>query len=349
MTLLYFILMLGIIVFIHELGHFLWAKKFGVYCYEFSLGFGPKLFSFRRKNKKDETLYCIRLIPVGGYVAMAGEEADDDKSVPKEKKLYNKTWYQKLIIVLAGVTHNFILGFVVLLLSALIYGSYETRPIIGTLAYDSASKEAGVEIGDRVTEINGKKMLTWDDVTLTLTLANNEKYQDIVLVDKNGNEKTLRIKPKKIKDKDGNVSYAYGMGLSETKNYGVISSIKYACVKFGALFKTMFVTVKSLFTGKVSINALSGPVGIYSIVGQQRKAGMFGLMYLLAYLSINVGFINLLPFPAFDGYRAVITIIEKITKKKVNQKVDGIVNTVGLILLFVLMGYITIKDILKLF
>ena len=108
MTLIYFILMLGIIVFIHELGHFFWAKKSGVYCYEFSLGFGPKLFSFKRKN--DETLYCIRLIPVGGYVAMAGEEATDDEEVPKDKKLYNKPWYKRLIIILAGVTNNFILG-----------------------------------------------------------------------------------------------------------------------------------------------------------------------------------------------------------------------------------------------
>ena len=142
MTLIYFILMLGTIVFIHELGHFIWAKKSGVYCYEFSLGFGPKLFSFNRKN--DETKYCLRLIPLGGYVAMAGEEIDDDKSVPKDRKMYNKPWYKKLAIVLAGVTNNFILGFVVLFLIALIYGSYNTKPIIGIVSDDSASYEAGI-------------------------------------------------------------------------------------------------------------------------------------------------------------------------------------------------------------
>ena len=347
MTLIYFILMLGIIVFIHELGHFIWAKKSGVYCYEFSLGFGPKLFSFKRKN--DETLYCIRLIPVGGYVAMAGEEVDDDKSVPKNKKMYNKPWYKKLVIVLAGVTNNFILGFIVLFLIALIYGSTTTKPIIGIVAKDSASYEAGFKKGYEILSINGEKVSTWDDVTLKLTLANNEKAQKIVVKTKDGSKKTIDITPKKIKDKEGNVSYSYGMGLSDKKYYGFGNSVKYAGSKFCSIFKSMIVTIKALFTGKIGLNALSGPVGIYSIVGAQSKVGLSGLLYLLAYLSINVGFINLIPFPAFDGYRAVIILIEKITGKKVNAKVDAIVNQIGLYLLFALMIYITIKDILKLF
>lgn len=347
MTLVYFILMLGIIVFIHELGHFIWAKKSGVYCYEFSLGFGPKLFSFKRKN--DETLYCLRLIPVGGYVAMAGEEVDDDKSVPKDKKMYNKPWYKKLVIVLAGVTNNFILGFVVLFLIALIYGSTTTKPIIGIVAKDSASYEAGFKKGYEILSINGDKVSTWDDVTLKLTLANNEKAQKIVVKTNDGSKKTISITPKKIKDKEGNVSYSYGMGLSDKKYYGFGNSIKYAGSKFCSIFKSMIVTIKALFTGKIGLNALSGPVGIYSIVGSQSKVGLSGLLYLLAYLSINVGFINLIPFPAFDGYRAVIILIEKITGKKVNAKVDAIVNQIGLYLLFALMIYITIKDILKLF
>ena len=347
MTLVYFILMLGIIVFIHELGHFIWAKKSGVYCYEFSLGFGPKLFSFKRKN--DETLYCLRLIPVGGYVAMAGEEVDDDKSVPKDKKMYNKPWYKKLVIVLAGVTNNFILGFVVLFLIALIYGSTTTKPIIGIVAKDSASYKAGFKKGYEILSINGDKVSTWDDVTLKLTLANNEKAQKIVVKTSDGSKKTISITPKKIKDKEGNVSYSYGMGLSDKKYYGFGNSIKYAGSKFCSIFKSMIVTIKALFTGKIGLNALSGPVGIYSIVGAQSKVGLSGLLYLLAYLSINVGFINLIPFPAFDGYRAVIILIEKITGKKVNAKVDAIVNQIGLYLLFALMIYISVKDVLKLF
>lgn len=347
MTLIYFILMLGVIVFIHELGHFLWAKKSGVYCYEFSLGFGPKLLSFRRKN--DETLYCWRLIPIGGYVAMAGEEIDDDKTIPKDKKMYNKPWYKKLIIVLAGVINNFLLGFIVLFIMALCYGSYTTKPIIGEVAKDSASEKAGLQSGDKIISINGKKTRTWDDVTLTLTLADNEKAQEVVIETKDKGKKEIKIKPEKITDKEGNVSYAYGMGLDNTKYHGLGNAFKYAVSKFGSTFNSMIVTIKALVTGDIGLSALSGPVGIYSIVGEQSKAGLQGLLYLLAYLSINVGFINLIPFPAFDGYRAIIILIERITKKKVNAKVDAIINNIGLFLLFALMIFITAKDILRLF
>lgn len=347
MTLIYFILMLGIIVFIHELGHFFWAKKSGVYCYEFSLGFGPKLFSFKRKN--DETLYCLRLIPIGGYVAMAGEEVDDDTSVPKDKKMYNKPWYKKLVIVLAGVTNNFILGFLVLFIMALCYGSYTTKPIIGEVVKDSACDKAGLKSGDKILKINGEATRTWDDVTLTLTLANNEKTQKILVETKDGKKELIKVKPKKIKDKDGNVSYSYGMGLDSKKYHGIKNAFSYATSKFGSTFNSMIVTIKALITGKIGVSALSGPVGIYTIVGAQSKAGLSGLLYLLAYLSINVGFINLIPFPAFDGYRAVIILIEKITGKKVNPKVDAIVNNIGLMLLFALMIFITVKDVLKLF
>ena len=346
MTLVYFILMLGIIVFVLELGHFFWAKKSGVYCYEFSLGFGPKLFSFKRKN--DETLYAVRLIPLGGYVAMAGEEVDDDKSVPKDKKMYNKPWYKKLIIVLAGIINNFILAFVILFFIALINGSFTTKPIIGVITEGSASEKAGIELGDKILKVNDKKVSSWDDVTLELTLSNNEKSQELTVL-RNDKEVKIKIKPEKIEDKDGNVTYSYGMGLDDTKYHGIGNAFSYAINKFKSIFNSMIVTIKALFTGRVSVGSLSGPVGIYSIVGQQRKAGFEGLFYLLAYLSINVGFINALPFPAFDGYRAVVILIEKITGKKVNPKIDAIVNNIGLILLFALMIFITIKDVIRLF
>ena len=166
---------------------------------------------------------------------------------------------------------------------------------------------------------------------------------------KDGKKELIKVKPKKIKDKDGNVSYSYGMGLDSKKYHGIKNAFSYATSKFGSTFNSMIVTIKALITGKIGVSALSGPVGIYTIVGAQSKAGLSGLLYLLAYLSINVGFINLIPFPAFDGYRAVIILIEKITGKKVNPKVDAIVNNIGLMLLFALMIFITVKDVLKLF
>ena len=120
LTIIYFIFILGVTVFIHELGHFLFAKKFGVYVYEFSLGMGPRLFKFNRKN--DETDYCIRLFPIGGYVQMAGEEVEVDEKIPKEKRLQSKKWYQRLLIMVAGVMNNFILAIVVLFIVGLVNG-----------------------------------------------------------------------------------------------------------------------------------------------------------------------------------------------------------------------------------
>lgn len=346
-NLLCFILILGIIVFIHEFGHFLWAKHFGVYCYEFSLGFGPKLFSFRRKN--DETLYCFRIFPIGGYVSMAGEEVDDDKKVPKNKKLYNKKWYQKLLIVLAGILHNFILGFVLLFMISLIHGSLDVKPIIGIVVKDSASEKAGIKVDDEIVRLNGKKISTWDELTVRLIMQDNEKAQSFTIKREN-KEIVIKVKPTKIKDKKGNISYSYGIGSKDEVHHGFLNALKYAFYKFTAIIKTLVLTIGGLVTGKIGLSSLSGPVGIYSIVGDQRQAaGIQGLVFLLAYLSVNVGFVNLLPFPAFDGYRAVTIIIEKITGKKVNAKVDAIVNTIGLILLFGLMILITIKDVINLF
>ena len=279
---------------------------------------------------------------------MAGEEVDDDEKVPKNKKLYNKPWYKKLVIVLAGVTNNFILGFVVLFISALIYGSFTTKPIVGVVSKDSNSYKAGIRKNDLILKINNKKIKNWDDVILTLTLEDKSKPQKIE-VKRNNSVKTFNVTPKKVKDKKGNASYVYGIGLSDKKYTGVKNAFSYASSKFSSTFSSMVVTIKALFTRKIGLGALSGPVGIYSVVGTQSKAGLSGLLYLLAYLSINVGFINLLPFPAFDGYRALIIIIETITRKKVNPKVDAIVNNIGLFLLFGLMIFITIKDILRLF
>ena len=235
MTLIYFILMLGIIVFIHELGHFIWAKASGVYCYEFSLGFGPKLFSFKRKNKNDETLYCVRIIPIGGYVAMAGEEVDDDTSVPVDKKMYNKPWLKRLMIVIAGAVNNFILGFVVLFVMALVYGAVSTKPIVGIVAENSASSKAGIKIGDVITKVNGKKVKSWDDVTINLAIHDNSK-ETAFIIKRDGKEQEIKVKPYKNVDNSGNVTYSYGMGIKPDKKYGLVDSLKYATSKFGSVY-----------------------------------------------------------------------------------------------------------------
>ena len=361
-TLLIFILILGLIVFIHEFGHFITAKKNKVYVHEFSLGFGPKLFSFRRKN--DETEYMIKLFPLGGYVMLAGEEYEEDEKedkkdkkdkkskkdeikvkVPDDQKLYNKKFHQKLIIMVAGVFNNFVLGLFLLFLMDLIYGcDFSNNTLIG-MREEFPLYEVGVRDGDKLLSINGHKIKNDDDIVLWVAINGTDKPLNVEIKKKD----TKKIEKYKIKAKemeDGNKYF--GIATNSKVEKGLLPSIKYAFSKIISIFKQLIVVIISLFTGKLGFDSVSGPVGIYSVVGM-AKGSMLMLMYLTAYLSINVGFMNLLPFPAFDGGRAFLLIIEKITRKKVPLKVETIINGIGFILLMILMVVITIKDIINLF
>lgn len=344
MTLILFILILGMIVLIHELGHFIFAKKAGVYVYEFSIGFGPKLFSFKRKN--DETKYMIRLIPLGGYVAMAGEEdIDDNKDVADDQRLCNKSWIKRFLVMTAGVINNFILGILLLFIMGLIYGSTTTTNELNSIPETGALYKAGARNGDIVTKINGKKVKNYDDIQTYLALVKEGDSININIKNKEGIENVYSVTPEK-NNEDG--KYYYGISIKVEKDKGFIPAIKYAKEKFVTMYKTMIIVIKSLFTGELGFDSLSGPVGIYTVV-DTVKGSIPMLLYLTAYLSINIGFMNLIPFPAFDGGRAFLLIIEKIKGSKINPKVEATINNVGFIILMFLMIVITIKDVIKLF
>ena len=167
LTFIIFILILGIIILIHELGHFLFAKLSGVYVYEFSIGMGKKIFS--KKPKGSETEYNIRLIPIGGFVQLAGEEIEDDTGVPKDKKMYSKPIWQRFLIMFFGAGNNFILAFLVLLLCGIFFGATNMDPVVGKLTDGYPMKEAGIEVGDKFLEVNGNHISTIDDVRLYMS------------------------------------------------------------------------------------------------------------------------------------------------------------------------------------
>lgn len=348
MTLIYFILVLGLVVMIHELGHFIFAKRNGVYCHEFSIGMGPKLWSFKRKN--DETTYSIRLFPIGGYVQMAGEELDDDEdiNVPKEKSLQSKSVFHRFTIMVAGAFNNFVLGLVLLILLGLIYGGTNTKPIIKTVDKNYNAYKVKVEPGDTVKKVNGKKVYTVDDVMLEFQLTTPGSSIKFNLVTKDNVEKEVIVKPTKVTT-DNKDSYIYGIEMDSTATHGFINSIKYGFSKFGSIYRSMIKVIGKLVTGGLGLNSLSGPVGIFNAVGEQAKAGFKNLIYFTAYISINVGFVNLIPFPAFDGGRALFLIIEKIRKKPINARVENAIHSVGFALLMILVVVITINDIIRLF
>ena len=345
-NLLLFVLILGVIVFVHEFGHFIFAKITGVYVYEFALGMGPKIWGFT----KGETEYNLRAIPIGGFCQLAGEDLDDDddKNVPKNRRLQEKNAWQRFLIMVFGPMNNFILAVVLLFFIALVWGGSTMKPVISTIEEGSAAEAVGMEAGDTILSINKHKIVTSDDISLYFAVAKTDKKQTIIVKKEDGSKVTYKVKPKKVLE-DGKEAYRYGIGIQQEKTTGFVNAIKFTFKKTGSIFKQMFVTVGYLFTGGIHLNQLSGPVGIYSVVGQQRTGGFANILYLMAFLSINVGFINLLPIPAFDGGHILFIIIELIKGSPVNPDIENKIHTVFLILLMLLMLIITFNDVLRLF
>jgi len=347
LTLILFIFILGIIVLVHELGHFLWAKKFGVYIYEFSIGMGPVIYS--KKGNNDGILYNVRALPIGGFVSMAGEVYEDDNKIPKDRFLCNKPIWQRLIVMAAGVLNNFIMALVILFIMALIWGSNSLAPKVDAVIEGYPMAEAGIVKGDVIVAINNKKISTWDEAQILLYYKNDKDYYEFRVEHEDGTVENYKITPKVEEAEDGTETKVFGVNINQEETFGLWNKIKYAFQKFCAVVSSMWLTITGLLTGKISVDALSGPVGIYNVVGQSASLGLYYVIYLISYLSINVGVINILPFPAFDGGRIVFLLIEKIKGSPVNQKFENWCHTIGFILLMILVIYVTINDLINLF
>ena len=347
-TLLLFIFILGIIVLVHEFGHFIWAKHFKVHIYEFSIGMGPIIYTHKGKDKID---YNIRAFPIGGFVSMAGEVYQDNEKIKKDKFLCNKPWYARLIILVAGVVNNFLLALILLFVFASIWGRTPIKPTISKVLENYPAAKSGIKAGDTITKINGHKVKSWDQAQILLYYKNNKDYYTFEVEHKNKMKDVYKVTPVKEKDEETKEERSiFGFTIGEASgNKGLFKNLKYAFQKFNSVIDSMTLTIKGLFTGKISLNALSGPVGIYKVVDEGKKAGIASIIYIIAFLSMNVGLINILPFPAFDGGRVLFLAIEKIKGSPVNSKIENTFHTIGFILLMILMIYITYRDILKLF
>ena len=368
------LLILSVLIFVHELGHFIMAKLFKVHVYEFAIGMGPMVFSFRRKN--DPTLYSLRALPIGGYNSIAGESYDDDDKLPKENKMCYKPKWQRLLILVAGVTMNFILAFI-LLFAIGFHGAVEQDNVIASVEEGTPAYNAGLVAGDKVVKLNGHKIDTWNYLSVVSIIKSDSNTFKYDIQHQDGSVETYEITPLdaiQLQDEKGTLIYIdeentaekivkdrnlkkneYAQvkiigiyGNSEVK-YGFKNAIKYAYKRFITIVKSMLLIIGALFTGKLSLDALSGPVGMYTVVKQASAFGFLNLVYLTAYLSINLGVMNILPFPAFDGGHVLFILIELITRKRVNEKFENMCHLIGFILIFALMIVITFKDILGLF
>ena len=345
-SLLVLIFILGIIILVHEFGHFIWAKTFKVHIYEFSIGMGPVIFTHKGKDKID---YNLRAIPIGGFVSMAGEVYEDDEKINKKSFMCNKPWWQRLIILVAGVVNNFILALLLLFLGALIWGATISLPEVREVVEDSAMDEAGILAGDEILAINGRKVSNWDTAQILLIMESEDNVYTFNIRHEDGTVEDITVTPTIIENEDGTETKTFGVYIQTEEVHGFVNSLKYAFQKFGSIVHSMALTIEGLFTGKISLQALSGPVGMYEVVDQSIGYGISYMLYLVAFLSINVGFINILPFPAFDGGRVLFLIIEKIKGSPVDSKIENICHMIGFVLLIILMIYITIQDIFRFF
>lgn len=247
-----------------------------------------------------------------------------------------------------GPGFNMVLAFLVLFVSCLMFSCSVTTLVMDEIDSSYPAYTAGLREGDTLLEVNGKKVSTWTQARLEMSTLKEGAKVKFKVKKQDGSIIDMNIKPKKEVNEDGEVSYIYGISSKLEEYNGFVGSVKYAFIETKNTILSMGTTLKFLFTGNLSVNDLSGPVGIYEVVDQQAENGIKDLLYLMAYLSINVGIMNLIPFPAFDGGHILFLIIEKIRRKPVSQNVEATITGIGFICLLLLMVYVTIHDVFNL-
>lgn len=339
------LLIFELIIVIHEGGHFIVAKLCGVKVNEFAIGMGPAIL----KKQKGETLYAWRLLPIGGFCAMEGEDEDSDDDRSFNKKSVPK----RIAIVIAGIVMNLILGFVLLVIYTVITAPITTTTVSKFETDTAASHISGLEIGDKILSVNGMHIFT--DMDLSYQFQNDEDGVFDMVVRRNGEKKELKNVTFDIVNEKLHIDFFV---LPEEANLFSVTSYAFRhTVTDGRL---IYISLIDMIRGKYSIRDLSGPVGIVNVIGDVIESetkengidwhGLFEQMLsLAAFITINLGLFNLLPLPALDGGRLIFLIIEGIRGKPVPPEKEGMVHFVGMALLLLLMAVITVSDIIKLF
>ena len=351
MAIIFAILLFSLLIFVHELGHFLAAKASGVQVNEFSMFMGPAIF----KKQVGETLYSIRCIPIGGYCAMEGEDEGSDNP----RAFGNAKWWKRLIILVAGSFMNFVAGLLILL-SLCIPAKQFISPEIAYVEPGSSLAEGNaLQAGDRLLEMDGEKIFVQSDFSLLLAVKGGTHHD--LLVERNGQKVMLEdvlMEPREFTEADGMKSVRYGItfGLEEA-TFG--NKLKYVWNTALDYVRTVKFSIEMLFSGQAGIQDLSGPVGIVEQMSQTAAASetaLDALMNMLnfgALIAVNLAVMNLLPIPALDGGRVVCllltTVVEAITRKKLNPKYEAYLHGAGMILLLILMAVVAFKDIIFLF
>ena len=338
-TILIAVLVFGVLIFIHEFGHYIFARIFKVTIEEFAIGMGPKLLWYT--SKKTNITYSLRMIPIGGYVAMVGEEGESADPNSFDKK---PTW-QRLIITVAGAAVNIVAGFIAMsILTSMIYlfgtqiGGFYTEEESG---YEISSEDSGLMVGDVITKVNGKRVSIYDELSYQVMRYGNEPC--ILTIVRDGKTMELEVVFPEATESGQEFGVLDIKPVPVDRNLGSI--IKFSWRKSVLIVRMCWESIIDLITGRYTLDAVSGPVGISGAIGDAAKAGFPNLLYLTAMISINLGVMNLLPIPALDGGRIIFLLVELIARRRLPKKVEDTINSVGLLALLGLSVIIMIKDV----
>lgn len=336
--LLMMVLVFGVLVFIHEFGHFAVARLCKVSVKEFAVGMGPKLASWR--SKKHGTQYGVRLLPIGGFVSMEGEDEESES----EHAFCNQSVWKRMCIVLAGPVMNLILGFLLMTLLVFMQGTLVSTTV--AKFRDGAISCEMLQEGDRILKVDGTRVHTGNDMVYEIM---NKGYEPIdLLVERNG-EKCLLEDVRFPTFEDSGVLFGEYDFVPYAEATNLPNLLKHAWFRSLSTVKMVYDSLLGLLTGRFGISSVSGPVGVAEAVGNAAKVGMTSLLYIVTVLTVNLGVFNLIPFPALDGGRALFLIIEGIRRKPIDRNVESYINFVGIVLLFALMIFVTVKDVFHLF
>lgn len=330
MTVIYAVILFVMLIFPHELGHFTVAKAVGVKVNEFAFGMGPAIF----QRQKGETLYSIRLIPIGGYCAMEGENEESESS----RAFNNKPVWAKISVLLAGAAMNVLIAILAMTLVMGYIGTATTT--IDEVQTGTPAYEAGLLSEDKVLSVNGTPIEKWNDIAAAIG-SGEDKLS--ITVERNGEEKTFEMTPEKTEDG------RYIIGVTSKVSHNALTAVSNGAKGTWSMTKGMFSALAQLVSGEVSTDELSGPVGIVSLVSETKNYGMIYFGYLVALISLNLALMNMLPLPALDGGRIIFVIIRKITGKMISDNLEGKIHGAGMILLFGFMIFVTWNDITRLF
>lgn len=343
------VLLFELVIFIHELGHFITAKASGVKVNEFALGMGPRLLRF----KKGETVYSLRLLPIGGFCAMEGEDEESDNP----RAFGKAACWKRIIIVVAGAVMNVVLGFILMMITLMPNAKFASTTI--SKFHDNAATSASLKVGDEIVSINGYRIYTSQDLSFSLVTATQNsdgEFAPEIVVRRNGETVNLGNVKFDSREVDGKQAIVLDFYVAPIENNfwnllaetgkGVVSTIR---LVWSSLF--------GLITGRFGFNELAGPIGMTSAISQVASAGLqssFGdavmnIVNVMMMITVNLGVVNLLPLPALDGGRLVFLIVELIRRKPVPAKYEGVVHAIGMVVLLAFMAIISFSDILRLF